>query len=93
MEPLKRRHAGAVKRAKNLLENPPASYKVFLIRDSIFDMIAIKPNEILALKIVLDEISSDDVQLVRKQRLPEGVTKKILKKEFRMGGFEEKILK
>ena len=88
-----RRHAKGVKRAKTLLENPPASYDVFLLRDAIFDMIALKENEVLILKIVLDEISSEDVKLVREQKLPAGVKKKILKKEFKKGSFEEIIIK
>lgn len=93
MEALERRRAKAVKRAKTLLENPPASYSVFLLKDPVFDMIAIKQNEVLILKIVLDEISSAEIKSVREQKLPAGVMKKILKKEFRKGSFEERILK
>jgi len=89
MNALKRRHAKAVERAKTLLENPPASYKVYLIKDLVFDMIAIRQNETLILKIVLDEVSSDDIRSARDQEMPAGMTKKILKKEFRRGGFEE----
>ena len=88
-----RRHAKAVKRAKTLLENPPASYDVFLLKDTIFDMMALKENEVLILKIVLDEISSNDIRLVRDRKLSAGVKKKILKKEFRKGSFEETIIK
>ena len=93
MKASERRHSKAVKRAKTLLENPPASYDVFLVKDLIFDMIALKENEVLILKIVLDEISSDDIRLARERRLPTGVTKKILKKEFKKGSFEETIIK
>jgi len=93
MKVSERRHSKAVKRAKTLLENPPASYDVFLVKDLIFDMIALKENEVLILKIVLDKISSDDVRLVRERRLSANVKKKILKKEFRKASFEEKIIK
>lgn len=93
MEALERRRAKAVKRAKALLENPPASYSVFLLKDPVFDMIAIKQNEVLILKIVLDEISSAEIKSVRERKLPAGVMKKILKKGFRKGSFEERILK
>lgn len=93
MKASERRHSKAVKRAKTLLENPPASYDVFLVKDLIFDMIALKENEVLILKIVLDEISSDDIRLVRERRLPTSVTKKILKKEFKKGSLEETIIK
>ena len=93
MKVSERRHSKAVKRAKTLLENPPASYDVFLVKDPIFDMIALKENEVLILKVVLDEISSEDAKLVRDKKLPAGVTKKILKKEFKKGSFEERVLK
>ncbi len=90
---LTKRHKRAVERARSLMENPPASYDVFLLTDPLFDMMAIKESEILVLKIVLDGISSDDVRLVRERRLSSNVTKKILKKEFKSRGFEEKIIK
>jgi len=92
MESVKRRHRRAVERAKALLERPPASYKVYIIRDPIFDIIAVKQSEVLILKVVMDEISTDDVRLVRAQPLPGNMTKKILKKEYRKEGFEERIL-
>lgn len=89
MKALKRRHARAMERAKTLLENPPDSYKVYFVRDLIFDMIAIKQDETLILKVVLDEVSPNDIRSVQEQSLPASMTKIILKKEFRKGGFEE----
>lgn len=90
---LTKRHKRAVERVKSLMGNPPASYDVFLLKDPVFDMIAIKESEILVLKIVLDGISSDDVRLVRERQLSSNVIKKILNKEFKRRGFEEKIIK
>lgn len=90
---LTKRHKRAVERVRSLMGSPPASYDVFLLNDPLFDMMAIKESEILVLKIVLDGISSDDIRLVRERQLSSNVTKKILKKEFKRRGFEEKIIK
>jgi hypothetical protein len=89
---LARRRRRACARAKSLLETPPASYHVVLVKDSVFDVVAWNQNEVLALRVVVDEISSDDVRLVREERLPNGTVKKILKKEHGKESFEEKLI-
>jgi len=88
----KRRHRRACERAKTLLESPPASYSVFLVKHSVFDVVAWKENEVLALRVVVDKISSEDVRLVREHSFPNGTVKKILKKEHGRESFEEKTI-
>jgi len=91
-EATKQRQRRAVALAKSLLESPPASYSVFLVKDPVFDVVAIGQGEVLALRVVVDEISSDDIRLVKEQNLPNGAVKKILKRDRSERGFEEMVL-
>jgi hypothetical protein len=87
-----RRHRRACERAKTLLENPPAGYRVVLVKDPVFDVVAWNQNEVLALRVAVDRISSEDIRLVREEKLPNGTVKKILKKEHGKESFEEKLI-
>lgn len=92
MESFKQRHKRAVDRAIFLLESPPANYKAYEIKDIVFDVIAIRPSEIVNIRIVLDEISSDDIRVIRESELPDNMIKKVMCKEKDKRGFIEKII-
>ncbi|MBA7648631.1 hypothetical protein ES703_56419 [subsurface metagenome] len=89
---IKQRHKRAVNRAISLLESPPANYKAYEIKDIVFDAIAIKASELIIIRIVLDEISSDDIRVVRESELPDNMIKKVMCKEKDKRGFIEKII-
>lgn len=88
----KRRHRRACERAKILLESAPASYNVFLVKHPVFDVMAWKGGEVQTIRVVVDEISSEDVRLVREHGFPNGTVKKILKKEHGRETFEERVI-
>jgi len=89
---VKQRHKRAVNRVISLLERPPASYKAYEIKDIVFDVIAIKPSEVVNIRIVLDEISSNDIKIVRESELLDNMIKKVMCKEKDKRGFIEKII-
>ncbi|GAH46292.1 unnamed protein product [marine sediment metagenome] len=76
---IKQRHKRAVDRAISLLERPPASYKAYEIKDIVFDVIAIKSSEVAIIRIVLDEISSDDISVVRESEMLDMIKNKIVR--------------
>lgn len=88
----KQRHRRACERAKVLLESPPASYNVFLVKHPVFDVMAWKGGEVQAIRVAVDRISPEDISLVREQDFPNGTVKKILKKKRGEREFEERII-
>ena len=89
----KRRHKRTVDRVISLLKRPPASYRAYEIKDEIFDVIAVKEGETMFMRIVVDEVSTEDERKVRGSDLPDGITKKILWKKYNRNELEETTIR
>jgi len=78
---IKQRLNRAIKSAIKLLDQPPGSYEIILLNNHVFHIEAIRKKEIRKIRIVLDEITEEDKELVAKVNLPIVCTKEIWCKE------------
>lgn len=90
MESFKQRHKRAVDRAIFLLECKPVCYRVIALNHPIFHIEAVRKNEIIKIRIVLDQILPEDVNMVREFSFPDVVTKEIWCKGFKSHDFDTK---
>ena len=90
MEAFKQRHKRAVDRAIFLLERPPAGYQIISLNHPIFHIEAGREKEIRKIRIVLDQIRLEDINMVREFRFPNVVTKEIWCKKFKSQQFDTK---
>jgi len=93
MQATKIRHKRTVNRVISLLKRPPASYKAYEIKDDVFDVIAVREGETMIMRVVVDEVSSEDERKVRTYDLPNGITKKILWKKYNRKELEEMTIR
>ena len=90
METDKQRHKRAVNRAIELLEKPPADYRVIPLKHHIFHIEAVREKEIRKIRVVLDQVLPEDVNMVREFKFPDVVTKEIWCKKFGSEQFDTK---
>jgi len=70
--PFKKRRQRAIRRAMNILDNPPGRYQIIRLKGDPFHIEAMGDKEILKIRICIDEISDrEDVQPVKNFVLPE----------------------
>jgi len=89
---IKKRLNRAVKSAASLLDRPEYG-KVIILDNHVFHIEAIRDKEIRKIRITLDEITDNDINLVKKFELPEICTKEIwCKKRYQKNFVIKKIL-
>lgn len=73
---IKKRLNRAVRSAASLLDRPEYG-KVIILDNHVFHIEAIREKEIRKIRIVLDKITKDDIDLVKNFELPNICTKEI----------------
>jgi hypothetical protein len=82
---VKDRLARAIEQASNSL---PPRYEVSILRNHAFHIEAVRPKEVIRIRVVLDKITEQDEKLVRSARLPDVFTREVWVKKKNRKGFE-----
>jgi len=93
-EAIKQRLYRAVNSAINLLDKPQGSYKIIRLDGNPFHIEAMREKEIRKIRVVLDQIMADDMNMViNYDKIPDIITREIWCKKFRQGDFEVREVK
>lgn len=76
-EAIKKRMRRAMRAAMDCLDNPPGSWDITVLDNHVFHLQAERPREIRKIRIVVDKITAQDVELVKQKELAEICTKEI----------------
>lgn len=74
---VKKRLKRAIEAAKEILENPILGCTVICLNNHVFHLEAIREKEIRKIRITFDEITDEDIRIVKEIKLPEICTKEI----------------
>lgn len=91
-EAVKKRIKRAIEAATKCLKYPPGRCEVIQLSNYVFHIEAIRKKEICKIRIVLDEITKRDEDLVRNFELPENCTREIWCRKIN-GSFEVKEIR
>ena len=76
-EAIKKRQRRATRAAMECLDTPPGSWDLTILDNHVFHLQAERPREIRKIRIVLDRVTTHDVELVKGRELAEICTKEI----------------
>lgn len=85
---IKRRLARAKERA--ILDLKRIGYKIIPSDNSSFCILATRKNEVRFIRVIVDEITEDDIKLTKDYELPSGCVKEIWCKKLNQKDFEIK---
>jgi hypothetical protein len=88
---IKRRLNRAIAAAAKILNNPPGTAEIIILKNHVFHLEAIRKKEIRKIRITLDQIKKQDEELVLNYPLPENFTKEIWCRKIN-GKFTIKII-
>ena len=74
-EDIKQKQARAKEKIINILTN--SGYRVFLLKNNVFDLQAIREKEIRMIKVVCDKITDNNEKLIKEFKSPEICTKEM----------------
>jgi len=74
---IKQRLKRAIAAAEKILLYPPGSARVMILSNHIFHIEAIRKKEIRKIRIIFDEITKLDEEMVSQYELPQNCTKEI----------------
>ena len=91
---IKQRLYRAINSAINILDRPEGTYRIIRLDGNPFHIEALREKEVRKIRIVLDEIVSDDMNKVMNyDKIPDIITREIWCKRFKHEDFEVREVK